>query len=582
MIPSPILQDDTSATSGNSLQACISSIFNLSQKSFCKNGGFVPNFILDPAGYEASIRRFLQEHASCTFIKAPVDKFSLKDLPPVDALPLCLVRGKSPRGSGGHVVVGRVKVGLEATDDGGLSGSKDIELVHDPHVSGAMLDKAEDYGWVGLIVPWDNHPEYAVLPPFLKGHDVKAGHAAVTTHALISIDFPYLTIVNRMPKVVQSVIDDNNFPENTVAKLKGIMDTLRSDGLMTLSDDLVIHNSCWIMEMGKWRGLSVLQAPWWVVENWMYRKIVEAIGYYGVDPSHPLAADPFAKSKVLAMDSSKPSFLTTVLPLSHEVAEYVTRPDKRTPLLSSELYSKLILRSLWGNRADLSLSAGKVEAVTGGAITIVDDTSASWEYLLKAREWKSPVQVSLILDNCGLELLSDLVTADGLLTSHFVDTVILHCKDAPVFVSDAMPEDIFIALEWIRRLDNDLSHSLHARLTGYIRNNRLLIKKHHFFTSVKPYWELPKDLKDVLGDSIITIMKGDANYRRLLGDRHFPYNAPFNSVVASYFPSPILSLRTLKSNVAVGIPQAAVEACSLEDSEWLVNGKYGVIQFGLK
>ena len=47
-------------------------------------------------------------------------------------------------------------------------------------------------------------------------------------------------------------------------------------------------------------------------------------------------------------------------------------------------------------------------------------------------------------------------------------------------------------------------------------------------------------------------MKGDLNYRRLVGDRLWPPTTPFADVTA-YFPGPVAALRTLKSDVIVGL-----------------------------
>ena len=68
---------------------------------------------------------------------------------------------------------------------------------------------------------------------------------------------------------------------------------------------------------------------------------------------------------------------------------------------------------------------------------------------------------------------------------------------------------------------------------------------------------MPQRLRDDLqGKSSISstpssmvFVKGDANYRRLLGDRKWATDTPFQDVV-SYFPVPICALRTLKAEVS--------------------------------
>jgi hypothetical protein len=92
------------------------------------------------------------------------------------------------------------------------------------------------------------------------------------------------------------------------------------------------------------------------------------------------------------------------------------------------------------------------------------------------------------------------------------------------------------------------------------------------------FWEIPEELKSELAQSSLIFSKGDANYRRFLGDRHWPFTTSFQDIVC-YFPAPLVALRTLKSEVAAGLQLEQVERLSHEDPEWLTNGQWGVIQF---
>jgi hypothetical protein len=78
--------------------------------------------------------------------------------------------------------------------------------------------------------------------------------------------------------------------------------------------------------------------------------------------------------------------------------------------------------------------------------------------------------------------------------------------------------------------------------------------------------------------STLAIVKGDANYRRLLGDLKWDHHVPFASVV-SYFPCGVLALRTCKSEVLVGVPAERQQQAAAQDPKWLVNGRYGVMQY---
>jgi Damage-control phosphatase ARMT1-like domain len=73
------------------------------------------------------------------------------------------------------------------------------------------------------------------------------------------------------------------------------------------------------------------------------------------------------------------------------------------------------------------------------------------------------------------------------------------------------------------------------------------------------------------------VFKGDLNYRRLVGDLHWPPTVPFGETVA-HFPAPVVALRTLKSDVAVGLDPDAVSRLDAEAPDWRVSGRYGLIQ----
>jgi hypothetical protein len=91
-------------------------------------------------------------------------------------------------------------------------------------------------------------------------------------------------------------------------------------------------------------------------------------------------------------------------------------------------------------------------------------------------------------------------------------------------------------------------------------------------------WLMPGPLRAELSESEMIISKGDANYRRLLGDRHWPPTTKFADVVG-YSPAPLAALRTQKSEVAIGLEPGQAETVAGQDSEWLINGRWGVIQF---
>ena len=119
---------------------------------------------------------------------------------------------------------------------------------------------------------------------------------------------------------------------------------------------------------------------------------------------------------------------------------------------------------------------------------------------------------------------------------------------------------------------------LAARLRVELDAGRFVLTDHPFWVTGSFFHEMPADLKATLAEADLVISKGDANYRRLVGDCHWDPATPF-AVAAGYFPATLVALRTLKAELIVGLPPGAAERLQQQDPTWRVNGKRGVIQF---
>jgi hypothetical protein len=106
---------------------------------------------------------------------------------------------------------------------------------------------------------------------------------------------------------------------------------------------------------------------------------------------------------------------------------------------------------------------------------------------------------------------------------------------------------------------------------------RLQVRENFFWTSPLSMWEMPGELRQELGEAALVISKGDANYRRLVGDRHWPFDTPLAGVL-NYMPTALLALRVSKSQVMVGLQPGQAQAMDERDAHWLTDGKWGVIQ----
>ncbi len=188
----------------------------------------------------------------------------------------------------------------------------------------------------------------------------------------------------------------------------------------------------------------------------------------------------------------------------------------------------------------------------------------------------------MMADNAGTELLADLALVDMLL-GHGVgvaEKVRYHVKGQPFFVSDTLAADVDHALDALEQGGSQTA-ALAARLRGYREEGRLELATHWAYASSLFYFQTPSDLRAMWAAADLVILKGDANYRRLIGDLHWPPDESFESVTA-YFPAPLLAVRTLKSDPVAGLSLGLAERLDRADPEWRVNGVRGVIQANLR
>lgn len=91
--------------------------------------------------------------------------------------------------------------------------------------------------------------------------------------------------------------------------------------------------------------------------------------------------------------------------------------------------------------------------------------------------------------------------------------------------------------------------------------------------------EKASDLYSKLSESVLIVFKGDLNYRKLMGDINWEYTTSLEKVllVSGFRPTNVVTLRTIKADVCVGLTKEKVEELSEKEKDWMVTGKYGVI-----
>ena len=307
-------------------------------------------------------------------------------------------------------------------------------------------------------------------------------------------------------------------------------------------------------------GRSWFEVPWLWSESYFYRQLLEAVGYFAPGPWQGI--DPFRPSKLAELDAP-------------ETDEELSALDALADRPAAEQDRALLHGSLWGNRADLGfrLSAASDETSSDTPPLVADDSDTLWSLLPPS----GAATLALIADNAGRELVPDLLLIAHLLTQGRIARAVLHIKPYPYYVSDATHADVLDAL---RRLTSapGAAAAYGRTLWSALTDGRLIVRAHPFSGGPLPYAEMPGDLREELGAATLTVLKGDLNYRRLVGDRLWPPTTPFADVTA-YFPGPVAALRTLKSDVITGL-SAPTEAAlvAAEGQKWRTGGTHALIQ----
>jgi uncharacterized protein with ATP-grasp and redox domains len=415
------------------------------------------------------------------------------------------------------------------------------------------------------------HPRLAVPPPLMMSEPGS---------------FAHLTLTQRWPAIAQRTIAENDFPPDLITALETLVRELFEGKVRLLKDDSAPDLAEWSTYLQPYLNLPWIKVPWFFAEVYFYRRFLEATQYF--QPGAWQGFDPFQTQKHASLTTSleKIRAVSSQIDSLHQLHLDKSKED------SAWDTHLLLHNALWGNQADLSLKPAvdlvfqndseSEQEQTQKTHVLVDDTVRVVEWLAKRgkaeeRERSQP-RIDLIADNAGFELVCDLYLIDRLLTQPSSFTVYLHLKTHPTFVSDATIADVHHTLAV---LANDLDESIQnlaARLRNCLAIGQLQLKADPYWVSPLALWQLPQTLQDELSQSDLVIFKGDANYRRLLGDRHWSFTTRFEEIVC-YFPAPLLALRTLKSEVVVGLQPEQVELLNQTDPNWLTNGEWGVMQF---
>jgi hypothetical protein len=380
--------------------------------------------------------------------------------------------------------------------------------------------------------------------------------------------FAAFTIRERLPELCDQVIEKNDLEGSTAAKLRELKQRLRTG---TVRDSLAAYpylrdrmepeeHAAWRREIDRYIGAPWLGISWYFAESLFYLEILLAWGYYDHDGPQ-FRIDPFGSSKEEELQRSGGTL--------------DARIDEETAGVStlSKRVATLLLYSLWANRLDLSYSQlfdmYRDDPAPAVGRLLVDHRDTVTKNLLQAK------RIDLILDNCGSELIADLHLIGALLQHLPERRIVLHCKRSPFYVSDALIRDVE---QTITFLENNSGTGLGRFLSEQRKRGNLSLQDHHFWNGPLHFPELPPDLKQELTGSDLVILKGDLNYRRVLSDRRWSPTSDMQTIVG-YFPAPLATLRTTKSELVVDLDAHTVQSLNRSDPPWRVEGRYGIIRY---
>ena len=359
----------------------------------------------------------------------------------------------------------------------------------------------------------------------------------------------------RVPKILDDVISRNpDLPplaERAVARLR---DDIAGDAELPALRFPAPDAGEWEAAVAAYDGQTWLATDWFFAECYVYRCLMIAVRYW------ESGRDPFAAAKreELAGEALWRGLDGALAGASDVIEAHL---------------SELMLRALWGNRVDLSYAVGVAFGAAGHSDDLLsDDRARAVPALLR-----SSGDVHIIADNTGSELSTDLALADTLIARAGA-RVSLHVKIHPTFVSDAIAGDVWALLAAMDGRGGAAAE-LAARLRRAWDDDRLRILPDPFWNGPRFLWERPARLARVLDGATAVVLKGDANYRRAVGDAIYPDGSSF-AAATDYFPAPLICLRTMKSDALAGLAPGRSAQLDAIDPDWRINGRRGVIQLG--
>ena len=384
--------------------------------------------------------------------------------------------------------------------------------------------------------------------------------------------FAKFTIENRLPKIFKEVCSEEY--ESFIKDHKvGDENILHSNipGVDELKNSISSYKDYTIKDFFE-------KAPFFLVEFYFYHLLLSLRNYDN------LKFDFFAAKKDADWKDRAEDFSSKLSVLFDDFEKFNKRKFSKKEKQEfnerkNEHIKSILYYSLTSNTGDLSqLHEIRSESVK----CLCNETEICQNYLDVAKPYS---RFDIICDNSGAELFSDIYLAVFFLVYGLAKKVVFHLKPCPFFVSDATIDDFSKLVAALTK------NGKNTELLDFISKKKIEVFSPNDFW-VEPYYfdKMPDGLKNHFDKSNLVIIKGDLNYRRLVGDFNKYANETKSSINFETLEErclfknksnkniPLVAPRVLKSDVFVGIDSVFEAIGRNSDSQFKTDGKWGVIQ----
>jgi len=359
--------------------------------------------------------------------------------------------------------------------------------------------------------------------------------------------FAEFTVQRRLPKILADVKRELQERHRSDPRWEALETAITCGALIDVTL-LASDTAYWAARRAALSGRTWSEQPFFDLE-FLFYKAVDTVAR-DLEPT----LDVFA--------STRRSALKEALPRVARTSESAGMPT----------LAEALLLAVRGNEADLSQLATNEGLPASGVL--LDERADVLDALAHTR---SSSVVQILADNAGSELCFDLILA-GILLENGVETVELQVKPSPMFVSDALAQDVEETVHAFTRQSatSVLGHTGRF-LEAALRSDRLRVRAPRDWAEPRHMDELEPELTQALSAAQLVLAKGDLNSRRYLGDRAWPAHTPV-AEASRVSDQCAYALRVLKSDCVVGVPARAVEVLSATEPNWRNNGRHSVIQ----